>query len=156
MRCGPSGTACSCVGPPRDLKSYQETCARLLSAQDCRSLPGTRSSTAFLWFTASSQASHCSVSLLHNLKEDLCIPMDFHGLQRHNCFTIVLTTSCRGISYSSFSTDLGVRSVVPLTYSLLWPQLRMSNSIVCLWVFSLLKYNIQNCCCCCNCCCNHF
>lgn len=130
LGCSPSGTAWCSVDFPQGHKSYQKTSLPRIA----RSLSGTCFSRGFQWFTASSQASFCSMNLLHRLKEDLCIPMKTqllyhyvnHGMQGY-LRSGTWITSC-----TSFPTYLGVCCMALLTYSysaVFWSQLHMSNSI---------------------------
>jgi len=66
MRCSPSGTDCSSVGPPWGHKLLQQTC----SSED---IPRGHS---FLW-------AHSSAPV-RGLQVDICSAVDLHGLQRDN------------------------------------------------------------------------
>lgn len=105
----------------------------LLFSHVHRSLPGPCSTNGSM----GSQPLLGIHLLLHGLQEDILSSVEFHGLQVP-CFTMVLTTGCRGISASgswstsslSFCTDLDVYWAVSLTYSHSspWPQLHLHNN----------------------------
>ena len=133
MRCSPSRTGCSSVGPPWGHKSFQETCSSMgsslhRSAGPCQEPAAAQTSHGV---TASSQASTCSsVGLLCGLQVDLCIHgSSIHGLQGHSCFTMVCTMGCRGIP----APAPGAPPVPPSALTLVSAELFLSHILILLF-----------------------